>query len=253
VAKRDERIARGLTLLGDPAAVDLRVLVPAGSVLMWHPDLFHRVSRSGVDGVTNHDVPIRHMMGGGFSRGSEPTASYAATVIDSEEFAVDPVAQPVWAANLAWLRGGRTQSWKCAAGADEVPSLRSLIENSGSDRERTSAAHRLGWLCKAEGGGAAAGSLLGLLAAGREAEQRAAMFGLCVGGGAGAADRLLELISELLLATECGPPEVPLQIADDGSTLGLHKSRWQVLACACFAFSESVERASPRASRAWSE
>ena len=61
----------GLALLGDPAAVDFAVTVPAGSVPMFHPDLFHRVSRSGVDGLTNHDVPVRFMIGGGFSRGSE--------------------------------------------------------------------------------------------------------------------------------------------------------------------------------------
>lgn len=49
--------------------------VPAGSVLIMHPDMFHRVSRSGHDGLTNHDVPVRFMMGGGFSRGHEPTSS----------------------------------------------------------------------------------------------------------------------------------------------------------------------------------
>ena len=57
-ADRDARIAAGLGMLGDPEhAQDFKLTVPAGTVVIKHNDLWHRVSRSGVDGRSNEGVP----------------------------------------------------------------------------------------------------------------------------------------------------------------------------------------------------
>ena len=58
------------------------------------------------------------------------------------------------------------------------------------------------------------------------------MYGLSVGGSA-AADRMLALILELLPAP--GEPLEegnPLETAADGSSIGLYRSKWQVLTSA---------------------
>ena len=232
IEARDERITKGLQLLGDPAAVDKPVVVPGGSVLIMHPDIFHRVSRSGHDGLANHDVPVRFMMGGGFSRGSEPTCSNIESgrgtrgtrgTEEEEAFAVDKSAQIVWEANSEFIRGGRDASWGSDA---SCPSFReaAAFADSDSDRERTSNAYRLGWMCKTmqpehntarNHGADALETLTVALAPGSsEAVQRAAMFGLSVGGQP-AALRLVTLITEQLERTIGGQPleTNPLQVS----------------------------------------
>ena len=261
IEARDERIRRGLKLLGDPAAVDFPVTVPAGSVLLFHPDLFHRVSRGGRDGLTNHDVAFRPRLGGGFTRGSEPMITLpvravgtthdevSSDLVETTEFSVDPVSRPVWESNLGFIRGGRTAEWRC--GEDqELELVVFTMRTSSSDRERTSAGYQLGWWCQyhrdSEVRTQAVQSLTESLTNGNEAVQRAAMYGLSV-GGAPAADAMQKLITELLLPTTAGKPlemQTPLLRAADGSSYGLYKSRWHVLTSAIFSFGEAVEVAS---------
>jgi hypothetical protein len=253
IAARDKRIARGLELLGDPAAIDFKVVVPAGSCLLWHPDLFHRVSRSGHDGVTNHDVPMRSAIGGGFSRGSEPAcaATMSPVMGESDVFDDDAVARPVWAANLAFIRGGRAHHWQSCNSLPRLTELSSLcatIGRSRSDRERTSAAYRLGWLCRTgeeEVARTAAQTLVDLLGGGCESVQRAAMFGLSVGGQAAAA--AVHGFVQRVLSNADGFSEAHLDTFDDGSARGLHQSKWHIMASACFALGESVQCVMPTA------
>lgn len=92
-------------------------------------------------------------------------------------------------------------------------------------------------------------SLIESLTRGNEAVQRAAMYGLSVGGPPAAA-AMLSLIAEFLLPTAAGKPleaHSPVLKAADGSTYGLYKSRWHILTSAVFSFGEAVETASLQA------
>jgi hypothetical protein len=243
VAVRDERIVAGLRLLGDPAAADVRLLVPAGSVVLKHNEIFHRVSRSGLDGRTNHDVPARFMLGGGFFRGSEPVRSGPATQChDSALFAADAVAHPVWSANLGWLRDGRAGRWSCPGWRARQPVERAAaaMAASPSEAERTAAGYRLGGSIRRGGAGraAAVAALVAGLVSGGEATQRAATYGLSVAGQAAVAPLLSVVAAQLEREGDeaAGGGDVP--------AVGLHGGRWQIITCACFALGEASERPS---------
>ena len=97
--------------------------------------------------------------------------------------------------------------------------------------------------------GQALQSLTESLTRGNEAVQRAAMYGLSVGGPPAAA-AMLGLVAEFLLPTAAGKPleaRSPVLKAADGSTYGLYKSRWHILTSAVFSFGEAVETASLQA------
>ena len=70
--ERDARISAGRPMLGDPKLLEqslheggeVKLTVPAGSVVIKHNDLWHRVSRAGEDGISNEGVPWRPMFSG---------------------------------------------------------------------------------------------------------------------------------------------------------------------------------------------
>lgn len=117
----------------------------------------------------------------------------------------------MWEANLAFMRGGRSAAWggvdadgrssMVLADTEHVNEAMATMLGSGSDRERTSAGYHLGWVCHAnevmDTRELALNALTDALTGGSEAVQRAAMYGLSVGGPV-AAEHLGLLISELL-------------------------------------------------------
>ena len=145
---RDARVAAGLGMLGDPEnAEDVKFTVPAGSVVIKHNDLWHRVSRSGTDGITNVGVPWRPMFSATFNRGSEPQAS-SMTVDDAGGGGGE-----VWGSTLSWLHGGRgglKHGPLPMLTADAIEGLSLTMITNESERERVTAATQLGNTCRDE-------------------------------------------------------------------------------------------------------
>ena len=141
-----------------PKARDVHLTVKAGSVVVKHNDLWHRVSRSGVDGVSNEGVPWRPMFSGGFFRGSEPTAAAvspggAVAAADLATLGGDDAEAAVWAANLSWLLGGGRGSLGALAArapageGGEVAELAGAMARSGSaDIRRINGVRNMIWI-----------------------------------------------------------------------------------------------------------
>ena len=159
-----------------------------------------RFCRSGLDGISNAGVPWRPMFSGGFTRGSEPTqVTTMSGAIDGEDSVVSNAV-------LAWLQSGRNGlQWKqpLQPQDDILKQLEGdgdLIRCSPSEKDRITSATRLGLACRSADPAivaAATGVLLKSLRSGKECEQRAAAYGLSVGGDAVVLP-LLEIVRDLL-------------------------------------------------------
>lgn len=257
-AERDARVSAGIGMLGDPKAVregEVKLTVPAGSIVVKHNDIFHRVARSGVDGISNEGVPWRPMFSGVFFRGSEPTAAACATSAPAIVLPEggDEAETSVWGANLSWLTGGRTQLPPTSTAA-VVAALRETLSASDSEVQRVGAATQLGAICRADGGddigntaaAAALEALLHAITSEREATQRAAAYGCSVGGGVRLTLALCEVICTQLERDEA-PMAPPAFSARSFGPTGLGTSPqycFHVVTSACFALGESISHIS---------
>lgn len=140
------------------------------------------------------------MFSGAFSRGSEPTQ------VTTMSGAIDGEDNVVSNATLAWLQSGRAGlRWKqpLQPQDDILKQLESdgdLIRSSASEKDRIVSATRLGMACRSADPAvvaAATGILLTSLRSGKECEQRAAAYGLSVGGDA-VISPLLDIVRDLL-------------------------------------------------------
>lgn len=140
------------------------------------------------------------MFSGAFSRGSEPTQ------VTTMSGAIDGEDNVVSNATLAWLQSGRAGlRWKqpLQPQDDILKQLESdgdLVRSSASEKDRITSATRLGIACRSADpavAAAATGILLTSLRSGKECEQRAAAYGLSVGGDA-VISPLLDIVRDLL-------------------------------------------------------
>ncbi len=141
------------------------------------------------------------MFSGSFTRGSEPTQ------LNSMSAATESDNEVVANTTLAWLESGRGGlRWKQPLKAqedilEELQSVDSVVvQSSASEKDRVTAATRLGLACRSADPllvATAMRSLLTSLHSGKECEQRAAAYGLSVAGDA-AVSSLLGVIRDLL-------------------------------------------------------
>lgn len=266
--ERDERISAGRAMLGDPKLLqrplhsggEVKLTVPAGSVVIKHADIWHRVSRAGVDGVSKEGIPWRPMFSGAFLRGSEPTTAQQQGARpplsdgggDGWGADSDAAEAAVWGANLAWALGGGRDHLPPqpppppAAAArdgdehDEHALTRRLAEalaRSQSEVQRVGAATRLGLMSR--GGGSGGGALEALmvgLCSEQEATQRAAMYGLSVSGGRATCEALCAAIAAQLASVADEPADIEAQ-AGTGAAYP-----WHVITSACFALGECIDQ-----------
>lgn len=140
------------------------------------------------------------MFSGSFTRGSEPTQlTTMSSTIDDEEDVVSNV-------NLAWLQSGRGGlRWKQplisqAQLLEKLDTDAAVVRFSSSEKERVTSATSLGLACRSADPAVVASAVRSLsasLQSSKECEQRAAAYGLSVGGD-NVVNPLLEITRDLL-------------------------------------------------------
>ena len=190
---RDVWLQQSVDTIGGDGFIDHRVVVPPGSVVVTHHQIFHRASRA-------EDGTFRPMVKLGAARISEPLPAEAAAA-DAET-----------AEDSALLQAMRayTQGQQCPAcdGSADLDALSATLLSDPSDVVRLEAAHALAAAARAEGGGAALEALGAAfeLHLDNEAASRNAMYGLCAVGpeAVGVATAVLESSSAAGQADEEG-------------------------------------------------
>eukprot|EP01050_Picozoa_sp_SAG11_P010710 SAG11_NODE_1089_length_5920_cov_12.988146_2_plen_659_part_00 len=183
------RIADAIELLGDPTLSELKVVVPAGGVVICHIDLWHRASRKTPEAKWRPMFAVRSVAR--VSDPAGPTARLWQSPVaghDANAFAhVDAPAEhkAVWQEQYDYMCG-RTGSAQ-GGGLEPMQLERQLVEH-GEEMTRIGSGYELGMLARAAPGSASGAEALRALQRclldPEEATRRAAAYGLTVAGTA---------------------------------------------------------------------
>ncbi len=189
VPEREQRISAAVHMLGD-TAIEYKLCVPAGSVVIHHEDLFHRRARGGApEGSGAGCVAFRPMIKRAVYRGSEPNQLTAAAALQADNTVANGLlAHASHRALYAWTMGQGQEAVLPHQSTDE---LKATLHSTGEDKEqaRVDAAYTLA----AAGTTATLDVLFEAVESGEEAPARAATNGLA-SAGPSAVSRLLKLL-----------------------------------------------------------
>eukprot|EP00931_Biecheleriopsis_adriatica_P060405 TRINITY_DN36278_c0_g1_i1.p1 TRINITY_DN36278_c0_g1~~TRINITY_DN36278_c0_g1_i1.p1 ORF type:complete len:677 (+),score=116.36 TRINITY_DN36278_c0_g1_i1:99-2129(+) len=160
---------------------EVPLVVPAGSCVLMHYELFHRASCRQADS----DAPERFMVKFQFLRTSEPAMTHSSPSLAPTSPNLQPQVDPIVENIRRWLQGRQEAPWTCAP-QEVAKDAEVLMGWSNSEVDRVAAAYRLARV-------RALPVLLHALQASQEGVARAAAYGLSAAGPS-AASALLPLL-----------------------------------------------------------